>query len=182
MARSAYQLKVTLRGTRPPIWRRLEVASDLTLERLHDALQGAMGWTDSHLHAFVVDGVEYGPPDPEWGTSVKDESRVRLARVLRAPKDRLVYQYDFGDDWQHVVALEKVLPFDAERHRAPLVTGGRRACPPEDCGGVYGYYRMLDVLGNEDDPEHEEMHEWVGDDFDPDEFDVQATNLYLRGA
>lgn len=182
MARSAYQLKVTLRGTRPPIWRRLEVASDLTLEGLHDALQGAMGWNDSHLHAFVADGVEYGRPDPEWATGVRDESRVTLARVLRAPKDRLVYQYDFGDDWQHVVVLEKVLPFDAERHRAPLVTAGRRACPPEDCGGVYGFYRMLAVLRDENAPEHEAMREWVGDDFDPDDFDVAVVNRYLRGA
>ncbi len=157
--------------------------SDLTLEGLHDALQGAMGWADSHLHAFLVDGgVEYGPPEPDWGTSAEDESRVRLARVLRAPKDRLVYQYDFGDDWQHVVVLEKVLPFDAERHRAPLVTGGRRACPPEDCGGVCGYDRMLDVLRDERDPEHEEMREWVGADFDPNDVDVEVANLFLRGA
>ena len=98
MARSAYQLEVTLRGTRPPIWRRLEVSSGLTFLEWHVALQAAIGWTDSHLHAFIADGVEYGPPDPEWGTAVEDASRVRLARVLRAAKDRLVYQYDFGDD------------------------------------------------------------------------------------
>lgn len=97
MAPSAYQLEVTLLDTRPPIWRRLEVASDLTLGRLHEVLQIAMGWTDDHLHAFVADGVEYGTPDPEWGTRVRDESRVRLTQVLRKSKDRLVYEYDFGD-------------------------------------------------------------------------------------
>jgi len=181
MARSAYQLKVTLRGTRPPIWRRLEVASDLTLGGLHDVLQIAMGWTDSHLHAFVADGVEYGVPDPEWGTRVRDESRVRLTRVLRAPKDRLVYEYDFGDGWEHVVVLEKVLPFDPERHRDPLVTAGRRACPPEDCGGVFGFYRMLDVLGDPLHPEHEDVREWIGGVFDPDAFDIEEACLFLRG-
>ena len=80
------------------------------------------------------------------------------------------------------MVLEKVLPFDAKRHRAPLVTGGRRACPPEDCGGTYGYYRMLEVLGDEHHPEQEEMREWVCDDFDSDDFDIEATNLSLRGA
>ena len=181
MARSVYQLKVSLRGTRPPIWRRLEVASDLTLGDLHEVLQIAMGWADSHLHAFVADGVEYGPPDPERGTQVRDESRVRLTRVLRAPKDRMVYEYDFGDGWEHVVVLEKVLPYDLVRHRDPRVTGGRRACPPEDCGGVFGFYRMLHVLGDPQHPEHEEMREWVGDVSDADAFDIEETNRSLRG-
>ena len=181
MARLVYQLKVTLRGTRPPIWRRLEVASDLTLGGLHEVLQISMGWADGHLHAFVADGVEYGTPDPEWGTQVRDESRVRLTRVLRALKDRLVYEYDFGDGWEHVVVLEKVLPFDPARHQEPLVTGGRRACPPEDCGGVFGFYRMLDVLGDPQHPEHGDMREWVGDVFEPDVFDIEEANLLLRG-
>lgn len=178
---SVYQLKVTLRGIRPPIWRRLEIRSDLTLERLHNVLQVAMGWTDSHLHAFMADGVEYGVPDPEWGTTVKNEARVRLDQVLRAPKERLEYDYDFGDDWHHLVVLEKVLPFDPVRHRDPLVTRGRRACPPEDCGGVYGYYQMLGVVADPEHPDHEDMLEWVGEGFDPEAFDLEVTNLFLHG-
>ena len=181
METKAYQLKVTLRHTKPPIWRRLEVRGDTTLGHLHDVLQVAMGWTDSHLHQFVVDGAIYGTPDPDWDVDVKNEARVRLDEVLRKPKDALVYEYDFGDGWEHTVVLEKVLPREPGRHRYPVVTAGRRACPPEDCGGVHGFYRMLEILGDPAHPEHEEMLEWTGDEYDPTHFDRDETNRVLRG-
>ena len=177
-----YQLKVTLRYTRPPIWRRLEVRGDTTLERLHDTLQIAMGWTDSHLHQFVAKGVIYGAPDHDWGQQIEDEAVVRLDQILRRPKAKLLYEYDFGDSWQHEVVLEKLLPLDPECHAGgALVTGGRRACPPEDCGGVGGYYRLLGILTDPKHPEHEDMLTWVGGAYDADHFDVEDANRFLRG-
>lgn len=181
METKALQLKVTLCHTRPPVWRRLEVRGSMTLGRLHDVLQIALGWTDSHMHQFVADGVVYGVPDPDWDMPVKSEARVRLDRVLREPKDAIVYEYDFGDGWEHLVVLEQLLPLDRARHRHPRVTGGRRACPPEDCGGIPGFYEMLEILGDPTHPEHEAMVVWTGGDYDADRFDMEETNLFLSG-
>lgn len=172
-SRSMYQLKVTLRGSRPPIWRRLEVHSDITLARLHDAIQDAMGWTDSHLHQFEYEGEFFGPPSGDDWRDIKNERRIRLGELLQHPKEQLEYVYDFGDDWRHRVVLEKVLPAPAgKKTPVPRCTGGRRACPPEDCGGVPGYRHLLHVLANPRDPERSEMLEWVGGHFDPDAFEA----------
>jgi hypothetical protein len=171
--RAMYQLKVTLSDIRPPIWRRLEVRSDLTLARLHDAIQDAMGWTDSHLHQFECEGELFGiPSDDDWG-DIQSERRVRVGELLQHPKQQLEYVYDFGDNWRHRVVLEKVLPAPAGKKASePRCTGGRRACPPEDCGGVPGYRHLLRVLANPRDPERTEMLEWVGGHFDPEAFEA----------
>ncbi len=181
METKVFQLKVKLRHSMPPIWRRLEVRGDMTLGELHVVLQVAMGWTNSHLHAFVASGRRYGAPDWGIGLDLEDEDNTRLDQVLRKPKDKLVYKYDFGDGWVHDVVVEKVLPIDSGGRRYPLVTGGRRACPPEDCGGIFGYYRLLEVLGQPDHPEHEEMLEWLGGEIDPERFDVEEINRRLGG-
>lgn len=176
-----YQLKVTLRGIRPPIWRRFQVRGDVTLARLHHVLQVAMGWTDSHLHQFRVGREVYGVPDPEdfdWGPPVRDERRVKLSSVLRAEKARMVYQYDFGDDWEHDVRVEKILPPDPAAEAAVCVAG-RRACPPEDCGGVWGYENLLGALADPNDPERAEMLEWLGGSWDAEEFDPVTVNELL---
>jgi hypothetical protein len=174
-----YQLKVTLQRTRPPIWRRLLVRSDTTLARMHEIIQTSMGWYDSHLHEFVADGVEYGVPDQDWGDAVTDERGVMLAEVAARPGDRLLYRYDFGDDWEHELVVEKVLePQPGTTY--PMCLKGRRACPPEDVGGVWGYAEFLRVLADPDDPEREERLEWVGGDFDPEEFDAASVNAQLR--
>jgi hypothetical protein len=170
---SLYQLKITLRDIRPPIWRRLEVRSDITLARLHDAIQDAMGWTDSHLHQFEYEGELFGTPSDDDWRDIQSERRVRLGELLQHPKDHIEYVYDFGDDWRHRVVLEKVLPAPAgKKAPAPRCTGGRRACPPEDCGGAPGYRRLLHVLANPRDPERPEMLEWVGGHFDPEAFEA----------
>jgi len=181
MEPKAYQLKVTLRGTRPPIWRRLEVKSDTKLSTLHQILQVVMGWTDSHLHQFIAKGKYYGTPDPDFFVDRENERKVRLDQVLKKPKDRMVYEYDFGDSWEHEVVVEKVVPAEAGRGRYPLVTAGKRACPPEDCGGIPGYYRLLEVLGNPRHPEHQEMLEWCGEEYDPEGFDRQEVNRTFHG-
>jgi hypothetical protein len=175
-----FQLKVTLRGSRPPIWRRVLVRSDISLLKLHGVLQVLMGWTDSHLHQFEAGGVFYGTPDPEFGAERKNERKVRLNEVLRHPKNRMVYEYDFGDSWEHDVVLEKVVPREP-KVRYPVVTGGKRACPPEDVGGVWGYAAFLEAVRDPQHPDHEEMLEWCGDEFDAERFDVGAANRAFHG-
>jgi hypothetical protein len=169
--RSIYQIKVTLQGVRPPIWRRLEVSSDIKLARLHDAIQAAMGWTDSHLHEFDANGDRFGVPEGAYD-EVEDERKVRLDELLENPKDRLKYLYDFGDGWEHTVTLEKILPLPkGKKQPRPRCTGGRRACPPEDCGGPWGYRSMLEALADPRHPEHAELRDWLGRGFDPEAFE-----------
>jgi len=176
---SIYRLKVTLRGSRPPIWRRFLVPADITLKRLHDSLQAVMGWTDSHLHQFTAKGVVYGTTDHEFGMVRVSETRTTVAQILRRPKDRLMYEYDFGDSWEHDVVLEAVLPPGSGRY--PVVEGGRRACPPEDVGGISGYALFLEAIADPKHPEHAEMLEWIGGCFDPESFDSGETNPDIRG-
>lgn len=175
-----HELKVTLQGIKPPIWRRFRVRDDTTLGKLHDHLQVIMGWTDSHLHQFVAQGVYYGRPDPEFPRPRQDERKVRLADVLKKPKDHLTYEYDFGDGWEHELVLEQVLPHEP-RARYPVILAGKRACPPEDCGGIPGYDRLLEALANPVDPERQDLLEWVGEDFDPENFDMGALSRYFHG-
>ncbi len=173
-----FQLKIGLREVRPPVWRRVLVPGEVTLGDLHEVVQVALGWTDSHLHEFEVDGVRYGVPDPEWGSDeVGDESRVKLFRVAREGA-RLRYAYDFGDGWQHDVTVEKVLvPQPGTRY--PRCIAGRRACPPEDVGGPWGYQEVLAAVADPGHDEHERWVEWVGGRFDPDEFDVEVVDKAL---
>lgn len=173
-----YQLKVTLNGIRPPIWRRLLVPSWYSLRDLHDVLQVAMGWTDSHLHQFVAKGTLYGQPDTEFGIERVNEKRVRLDEVLRTEKEAMTYEYDFGDGWEHKVVLEKILGH-ADEQVAPSCVAGARACPPEDCGGVWGYADLLKILADPVHPEHEKLLEWLDGKFDPEAFDASAINGML---
>ncbi len=175
-----YQLKVTLRRSRPPIWRRVLVQADLTLDRLHQILQVVMGWTDSHLHQFRFGETYFGTPDPEWDLEVQNEKKIRLNEVLRRPKERMVYEYDFGDSWKHDVVLEAVVPAEP-RGRYPIVLAGKRRCPPEDVGGIPGFYYFLEAMGDPKHPEHRDMKEWCGEPFDPEEFDAQEINVAIHG-
>jgi hypothetical protein len=173
-----YQLKVTLKGSNPPVWRRFQVP-DLTLGELHDVLQVVMGWQDSHMHQFVFGGKYYGRSEPGDDMEVDDEDGVLLSQILTGKKPRIVYEYDFGDDWQHDVILEKTLePKPGIKY--PLCLEGERACPPEDCDGVWGYADFLEAIGNPKYPEHREMKAWIGGKFDPERFDVEKVNRELR--
>jgi hypothetical protein len=185
---SRYVVRVDLNGARPPIWRRLELASDLNLAELHEVLQTAMGWTDSHLHHFVGGPVRDHTVlpfltdfDEEEGDEGVNERDVRLDQVLVEVGDRLSYEYDFGDSWDHTIRLERIEEYDATTPRARL-TGGRRACPPEDCGGIGGYGEILEALA---DPDHEdeqrrELLTWLGDEYDPDRFSAAETDELLQ--
>lgn len=180
MPQPILQLKVTLRHVRPPIWRRLEVRADSTLFELHRVLQGAMGWTDTHLHQFEQDGVRYGAPDREFGLPMRSERRTRVGDLLSAVKSRLRYDYDFGDDWQHDVVVEALLDEQPDA-RYPRVTAGKRACPPEDVGGPWGYAEFLAALADPHHEDHAHMRERAGDAFDAERFDLLVANDRLPG-
>ena len=175
---STYQLKITLRGSKPPIWRRFVVPSSITLPKLHEIIQIVMGWTDSHLHEFVSGRDSYSVPDPEWPSGTKNEARVRLNQLLHKEKQELLYLYDFGDDWEHVIELGKIIIGNTASLK-PKCIAGKRACPPEDCGGIYGYHDLLEVIKDHENPEHEDMIEWLGGNFDPDYFDIDEVNEIL---
>ena len=177
---AVYQLKVTLRDARPPIWRRIQVRNHITLERLHRIFQTVMGWTDSHMHQFVVGQTCYGSSALAEGGEAKSESKTRLFEVLRKRKDRMIYEYDFGDSWEHVVDLEEILPVPAGG-KYPWVVTGKRACPPEDIGGVGGYVNFLEAISDPSHPDHAELLEWCGASFDPNAFDAQAINRRFHG-
>jgi hypothetical protein len=175
-----YRLKVTLRDSSPPIWRQFLVPSHIPLKRLHDALQDVMGWTDSHFHLFEAGGVLYGTAHDGEGPRMLSENRTTLAEVLRRPKDRLTYEYDFGDSWEHDVVLEAVLPAEPGG-MYPVVEAGRRACPPEDVGGIPGYMDFLEALADPKHPEHRDVTEWIDGSFDPESFSVGEANLAIHG-
>src|ERR1019366_434649 len=148
-------IKVTLLGTKPPVWRRFLVEQDITLRQLHKTLQVVMGWTDSHLHQFVFN-------------RRKQPDGILLGALFRAPGTKLIYEYDFGDGWQHEVLLEEVLLGD-ESFR-PICLAGERNCPPEDCGGPYGYAELLQALRDPRHPEHNYFKHWLGEPFAPEHF------------
>ncbi len=177
VATEVLRFKVTLRDSDPEICRQVEVVSTSTLAQLHRVLQVAMGWTDSHLHQYRQGDRCFCMADPELELEGEDERKVRLDALLRQPGDQLVYEYDFGDGWEHDVVLEGIGPVTGDE---PRVSGGRGACPPEDVGGMAGFELFLEVLANPKHPQHGEMMEWHGP-FDPDAFDIAATNRALRG-
>jgi len=174
-----YQIKVTLNESKPPIWRRILVRSDITLEHLHYAIQVAMGWTNSHLHQFIVGQTYYGEPYPDYGTEMRDERRVRLNRIAPGEGAKFRYEYDFGDSWLHDLLVEKVLEPEPGR-QYPACVKGKRACPPEDVGGVWGYEMFLEAIRDPGHSEHEMYVEWIGEEFDSEEFDLDRTNEILR--
>jgi hypothetical protein len=174
---TVYQVKVTLHGTKPPIWRRLRLPAATTLAQLHQVIQVAFGWEDAHLHAFEVGGRRYSRPDVELWDEAADERKVRLRDLAARPGTRLAYTYDFGDSWEHDVLVEKILPSEGVPQAVCLT--GRRAGPPEDCGGVWGYAELCGILADPDHPEHAERVEWLGHPYDPAAFDKFAVNASL---
>ena len=174
------QIKVSLQDVEPAIWRRLEVPAETKLARLHVALQAAMGWQDYHLHAFHIGEIEYGVPNPDYepmGAPLKDDRRATL-RDLVGVGASFVYEYDFGDGWEHEILVEAVLA-PRPRTRYPRVIDGARACPPEDVGGTPGYKGFLEAVADPRHAEHDSMLEWAGGSFNPEAFDIDAANRQL---
>jgi Plasmid pRiA4b ORF-3-like protein len=181
-----YQFKITLLETQPPIWRRIQVG-DCTLDKLHEHIQTAMGWTNSHLHHFRIVGRLYGDPmlleETFEELNYADSTRTRLSDILPegGQRFRFEYQYDFGDSWQHEVLFEGRLPSEP-KPSDPLCLEGERACPPEDVGGVWGYADFLQAIADPENEQHEEMRQWIGRRFNPEAFNpVVATKRMKRG-
>ena len=179
---SVYQLKVILAGSQPPIWRRVQIRSTTTLGRLHNILQTVMGWTNSHLHQFIVGEARFSDPDfdPYGELDFADEQMVRLNEIVGAEGDHFVYEYDFGDCWQHDLLVEQIAE-SAPGVRYPICLAGARACPPEDCGGIWGFEDFLEAVRDPSHPEHAEYLEWIGGEYDPEAFDVGEINRFLGG-
>lgn len=210
--KTIHTLRISLRDSKPPIWRRVAVPSDITLGQLHEVIQIAMGWTNSHLHQFVLKdkslinrapnviaqlsdegryddifaatrGIRvfvakvtpFGDPTEMEG---EDEDAVTLAKVCPKVKSKLTYDYDFGDGWEHTIEVQKIEePKPGVEY--PVCQAGKLACPPEDCGGICGYYHMLDAVDDPDHEEHDDLVDWLGDDFDPEAFDMDVVNDML---
>jgi hypothetical protein len=174
-----YQFKITLKGTKPPIWRRILVPETYTFWDLHVAIQDAMGWDDYHLHEFTLLSpktgrkVKIGIPsdeDADFGWEVLAEWNQKIAHYFSSENSKADYVYDFGDGWEHSIKLEKILPRETGV-AYPRCIDGRGACPPEDCGGIGGYAEFLEAIGDPANELHEDMLDWVGGSFDPDDFD-----------
>lgn len=175
---SIYQVKVRLTGISPPIWRRFLVADETTLGILHHILQIVMGWDDYHVHRFVIGETEYGAPG-FMSAGMKNENMARLDKVVTGPGMKMYYEYDLGDHWIHEIIFEKSMPPE-QGVDYPVCIEGERACPPEDCGSTMGYKHFIEVISNPEDPEYEEMLEWVGGPYDPEAFDLEEVNDVLR--
>jgi hypothetical protein len=176
--RTIYQLKITIDGIKPPVWRRVLVPATVTLAQLHQIIQEAFGWWDYHLHEFTIDGVRYGTDDGEdWGDPPQDERRSRLGN-LAAKGGRIRYTYDFGDNWEHTITVDDVLPAE-QGTTYPRCIAGKRSRPPEDVGGTWGYAEFLTAIADPDHPEHEQLIEWSGGDFDPEHCDLVDINASL---
>lgn len=180
---SLYQLNIILNGSKPVIWRRIVVPANMKLSRLHKVFQRVMPWTDSHLHQFVAGEKFYGVPDREYmddlGPKTLNEIRYTLADIAPEPKSVFTYEYDFGDGWEHIVVVEKVLPPDSA-FKQVVCLAGENACPPEDCGGIDGYFNLLNILADPKDEEHKSMKEWLGVEWDAKRFDLNKANANLK--
>lgn len=185
MTINIYQIQIALKDSKPKIWRRILIPSDLLLWDFHKVIQTTMGWTNSHLHQFIKDGIFYQvkyPHDDMWEEMDNvdyKKKKIRISDLLIAEKDKIIYEYDFGDGWNHDIILEKILPFD-NKIKHPICLTGKMNCPPEDSGGIYGYYDMLKVLKQPDHEEYENYLEWLGEEFDPEYFDIESVNSLLK--
>jgi Plasmid pRiA4b ORF-3-like protein len=177
-AESNFQVRVALLDSDPLIWRRVRLSGETTLEDLHHVIQVVMDWEDYHMHRFVAGDTVYGL-DEDFMPDPQSERTVTLREVIPHPRDRLLYEYDFGDGWEHEILVEELLPPE-EGVRYPVCVEGEYAAPPEDCGGIPGYYMMLEVIEDEEHPDHEEMLEWIGGDFDPVTVDLEGINRRLE--
>jgi hypothetical protein len=182
---AAYQLKITLSDLRPPIWRRVLVREDINLGLLHTVIQVAMGWTNSHLHQFLIGELYYSDPASglnEYAEEQRtlDESRAILSQLAPHKGGRFSYEYDFGDSWHHEIRVEKIQAPDPSWQTFVECLGGARACPPEDCGGAPRYEQLLETLKHPKSEQYEEIMDWLGGSFDPEAFDLQEVNRYLR--
>jgi len=177
---ATYQIQVALREIKPKIWRRLLIPSNLLLPDLHRVIQTSMGWDNMHLHQFTKNNTNYSVPAQEdWGEEIVDYRKIKVSDLLQKVKDKMIYEYDFGDGWEHEVILEKIIP-SQNKIIYPHCIDGKMNCPPEDCGGIGGFENLLEILKNPKHKEYKGYIEWLGDDYNPTYFDVDLTNKDLK--
>ncbi|MDP2181353.1 MAG: plasmid pRiA4b ORF-3 family protein [Actinomycetota bacterium] len=182
-----FDLHVTLQDIDPPVWRLVRVPDTLTLAGLHATIQAAFGWQDCHLHSFETERARY---EPAAGRHHMDpalpEEGTTLADLAHAGVREWDYLYDFGDDWLHTIRIEETHEAEESDQVVPLVLAGERACPPEDCGGPYGYEALLETLADPEAEDHAESAAWAATrpdrPFDPEAFDIAATNVWMLTA
>ena len=176
-----YQIKITLTGSQPAIWRRMQVRGNITLAALHGVVQVVMGWDNSHLHRFIIQRAIYEIPErgDVGPNKPKDERKFALCDLLSQEGSQFTYEYDFGDNWQHDLLVEKIHPAE-EGMLYPICLEGAGACPPEDVGGIPGHDHFLEAMADPNDPEHQDYRDWIGGPFDPEKFDLARINQILR--
>lgn len=178
-ASTLYRVKITLRDIHPPIWRRLELGGSTSLYTLHQIIQAAFGWSDSHLHQFMVAGDYYGVSVPEADFELRSGRRFRLEQAAPYVGDSFLYEYDFGDGWLHEIEVEAILNPEAGVVY-PRCVKGKRSAPPEDVGGSWGYEGFLEAIANPEHEDHEDLLEWVGGSFEPERCDLPTINAALK--
>jgi len=176
-----YQLKIVLQVIYPPIFRILQIKGNANLGKLHDYIQGAMGWEDCHLHEFKIKGKDYRSEEQIYeeidNPDMFDEKDYRINKLLKEG-DSFEYIYDYGDCWNHKITVEKIMPPEDGVYY-PICSYGERACPPEDCGGPWGYNEFLEILKDPEHEDHEHFSEWVGGNFDSEKFDLEKANRVI---
>ncbi len=170
------QLKITLQETNPPIWRRIQVPKSITFFDLNHIIQIAMGWTNSHIFEFVIHGYTIGWAGDEENENEQpiDANSVLLGLVLNQPNEKFVFTYDFGDWWEHSVEVEALLPKDEKTY--PVCIDGELRCPPEDCGGIDGYYNILEIIKDKNHRDYDITKTWLGRGYNPAKFDIAKVN------
>jgi hypothetical protein len=183
MTKEIFQIQIALKDFKPKIWRRILIPSDVLLSDFHMIIQISMGWTNSHLHQFIKNRTYYSMrmvEDDLWeDMGSVDYEKMKISDLLKKEEEKIVYEYDFGDSWEHDIILEKILPIDTDL-KYPICLTGKMNCPPEDCGGVWGYAGMLKVLKDPNHEEYESYMEWLDEDFDPEYFNKNEVNEMLR--
>lgn len=178
---NVYQFKITLEGIKPAIWRRIQVPEMYSFWDLHVAIQDSMGWFDCHLHEFEVlnpkTGIleRIGSPDETWGEGPLTGWKSLISDYFSSGNKKATYLYDFGDGWEHKILFEKMLPMSEEKY--PICLAGERACPPEDCGGIWGYEELIEIMKNPKHKEYKSMKEWLGRKLNPDHFDLKEIHF-----
>lgn len=171
------QLKITLRDLHPPIWRRIQVRDNISFHKLHEIIQVVMGWANYHLYDFHVNEQRFSLPDGDWDENVIPSKKIKL-NILKE-KQKFDYTYDFGDCWEHQILVEKIIP-DEMGLPHPICIKGKLSCPPEDCGGIGGYYNLLNIKEDKNHPNYNDyIVNWLGEDFNPNNFNVDDINKEL---
>lgn len=174
-----FQFKITLKGSTPRIFRTIQVEDNRTFYEFHHIIQISMGWLNYHLFQFKSKDYSISDPSMVDYKEILDSKDIRLNQIITEEGDKIEYEYDFGDGWIHTIRLEKVLPIKLHQEY-PVCVRGKRSCPPEDCGGIWGYQNLIEVMANKKHPEYKEMKEWLGGYFDPEELNIEEINNELK--